>query len=153
MLLAWVAFQFLATLNRYQDNCAYVETLEVRLRMATDQQQELRQKRKALAQAKRFLEGAKAAGLSRNRWKVYPVAIDDALNLAQARTLIEQCTASPNVYFKPGSLHLRRLGEDNQPLTLATDIPADTAGLDATSAQQGDLFMRLRGSFLVGGES
>lgn len=124
-----------------------VEVMAVRTRSMRHQVGELEQKLRVMSRVNHFLEQAAMRGLSADQWSVYAVNIDDQVSFQSLDRIVDQCTHSTGLYFKPKALHVAvgpPVDDSGRPVQSAR--PAANASGDSGAA---DVVLGLQGAFIV----
>jgi hypothetical protein len=87
------------------------------------------EKKLALSRTKKFVEKAESLNLTRKSWAVDKINLDQTITFLELEQLLNQCTNSPDYYFKPSLLKIT--------------IPENPRGNTST------LNLKLRGTFLT----
>ncbi len=156
IFLCGAVFFFLQAYNRYEVNHGKKEALGLRLKVLQQQKREAERKARILSKLDDFVHRAGALGLEEGGWDVYEVYINEPVTFLEMEKMLNQCTNSPDYYFKPVSLHAKTgSGPWPEPAADAAGksavpkekAPVTSAGLQG--AQKGDVLLTLKGAFVV----
>ena len=120
----------------------HLEALSVRQRFLSHQVAERVRQNQIIANVNQFVERAQRLGLTRDRWSVYEVDLNEALTFGQLAQILDVCINTPAYYFTPINMRLR-VGENTD--GQATD-PTVATGKNA-QAGEGDVLLSLTGAF------
>jgi len=150
ILSVFFLFAAVGTFNAYDHfyrNQQKIDALQVRVRIMERHKKELERQQSVLNRLKRFADGAVSLGLDPNNWATYDVAIQEPVKYNELQRIINQCVNTSAYYFKPTSLHARRNFKTDKKLLQQEDAPiTDEKEFDDS---QGDIFLKLQGTFLV----
>jgi hypothetical protein len=124
-----------------------VEVLTVRTRSLRHQVGELGQKVRVLNRVDQFMAQAASRGLLADQWSTYLVHIDDQVSFQALERIVEQCTHSKGLYFRPDSFHVA-VGQPADADGRLVQHAAPSGGADG-SGEPADVVLGLQGAFLV----
>lgn len=148
LLLGGATYFFL---NAYQDHRHQLLALErIQFRQDFVHQQiiEMEHKRKVINQVNTFVSGAEDLGLAPSNWTHYEVNIETPLEFNALAEILKQCTSTPYYYFQPKHLKVRLAGQSSED---GAEMGGELIQAEVTDdgANQGDLLMQLKGTFLA----
>jgi hypothetical protein len=146
VIVVAAAFLFFRTYGRYQWLHATLTHADRELRLLSRQQKEMEGKARILAKTRSFVERAQALGLEKDRWDTYEVEIKEPVTFPEAREILSQTGSAGSYYFIPLYLHI------NTDLTQMKEVSGSgktPQASDASGPKKGDVFMDLKGTFLV----
>lgn len=136
-------------LSAYQSHRALQDRLE-RIRFRQDfvsrQMAEFKHKIKLIEQVNAFAGGVADLGLVPSNWTCYEVNIEAKLRFPALADILRQCTSTPYYYFQPDRLKVHLAGGSAAEEGEGEAIPSVATPADA---EAGDLFLKLKGSFLA----
>ena len=113
---------------------------------------ELQHKINVIRRVNAFTGGAADLGLVPANWTRYEVDIEAPLKFRALADILRQCTSTAHYYFLPDHLKVHLAGasavEGGGPEDEALSMEAPAEAI-AGSADKGDLFLQLKGSFLA----
>lgn len=146
IILVVAAFLFFGSYGRYHQLHARLTRSERELRQLSRHQREIEAKARILEKAKAFVNRARALGLVRERWDRYEVEMKEPVTFVEAGKILSQTGSAGSYYFIPVSLRMtRKLSDKKEARSGLKSEGANTASGD----KNGDLFMDLKGTFLV----
>jgi hypothetical protein len=156
LLFAGAGHFFLNAYRNHQTQQARLERIRFRQDFVSRQRAELQQKIKVIKQVNAFTDGAEDLGLMPSNWIHYEVNIEAPLRFPVLADILRQCTSTGYYYFQPDHLkvHLAERsaseGEDLGEKTPSASASAETTTESVeVNAEEGDLFLQLKGSFLA----
>ena len=138
------------SLIRYQTIARNIRSARTQLEQIRRIKKEVARQQRILARVRTFVEKAKAFGLVKDRWDRYGVEIQESITFPELRQILEQTVSKETYYFEPSSLYISKAkpesakGEAVEPGKKKQVPSAGAAG-----KQKADLFLKLRGYFLV----
>jgi hypothetical protein len=127
-----------------------LEIMTVRTRTMRVQLGELEQKRRALNRVQHFISQASAMGLNEDRWSRYAVNVEAPLSYAELGRVVEQCTHSRDVYFKPVFFHVAQGQSENGAQTGDATMARRPQSLQRSQSEApSDVILGLKGVFMV----
>lgn len=146
VILVATAFLFFRTYGRYQWLHATLTQADRELRVLSMQRKEMEAKARILAKTRSFVKRAQALGLEKNRWDTYEVEIKEPVTFPEAREILSQTGSAGSYYFIPLYLHMNT---DLSQMKEAAGSGKTPQSSDASGTKKGDVFMDLKGTFLV----
>jgi len=111
---------------------------------------EVARQQRILARVRAFVEKAEAFGLVKDRWDRYDVEIQESITFPELRQILEQTVSKASYYFEPSSLYISKAKPESargEPVEPGKKKRVPSGG--TTEKQKADLFLKLRGYFLV----
>jgi hypothetical protein len=131
--------------HHYLNDWENIDALQMRLKIARQQQSETQHRHQLLLQAKAFQDLASALKMEQKNWSVYDIQIEEPVSRAELTQILNQCQNSASYYFKPIAFHAKTADSpENQKAQAAAPHKGDTL-----PDSPGDIFLTLRGAFLV----
>ncbi|MEJ2641330.1 MAG: hypothetical protein P8010_17320 [Desulfosarcinaceae bacterium] len=152
LLLGGAGHFFLNAYRNHQTQQARLERVRFRQEFVSRQMAELQHKIKVIEQVNAFAGGAEDLGLVPANWTRYEVDIEAPLRFPALADILRQCTSTAFYYFQPNHLKVHLAGQpatdskDPGDGTLSAEAPAEG---ESVGAEAGDLFLKLKGSFLA----
>jgi hypothetical protein len=137
---------FLQAYQRYTGNQEQLSATTRQTQRLTDYQRELARKQSTLKRIHGFVDRARSAGVERDRWAYYDVNIEASVPFQDAEQILGQTANSSSYYFKPIMLHVRA---NKEPDAKALPKKASAASGDSPDTKTGDVWLTLKGSFVV----
>jgi arginyl-tRNA--protein-N-Asp/Glu arginylyltransferase len=138
---------FFKSYVRHMANSEHLRECEREIRIVAHHVEEQARKRRVLARVERFVQKAKAFGLQREGWDVFEVTISRPVTYAEAMELLSQTENTSAYYFRPVELHIKK--EFEKELKEIKEKKAGRSSGDEASDKGGDIYMTLKGKFLV----
>ncbi|MBW2095135.1 MAG: hypothetical protein JRI80_09620 [Deltaproteobacteria bacterium] len=146
IIVVVAAFLFFGTYGRAQRLHARLAQADRDLRLLSKQQKEMEAKARILARTRSFVQRAQALGLEKERWDTYEVEIKEPVSFPEAREILSQTGNAGSYYFIPLYIHMTR---DPSQMKGVSGPEKTAQGNDASGLKKGDVFMDLKGTFLV----
>ncbi len=96
-----------------------------------------------------FTEKARSLGLLDEYWNRYEVDIHEKVSFPELAEILEQTVTSSNYYFEPLFLYVSEAPPPSQGTEAETAMGTQAAPLAQGQAEQGDVYLKLKGFFLV----
>ena len=135
---------FLTAYDRYARNERRLEKSVRQVRVLQQHREEQARNRRILARVKRFVDRARALGVEKDKWDYYPVQIDEPVSFPNAQKILSQTINTASYYFNPSMLNIRKSTEPEP----GEEKPS-AASADSPDTRKGDIFLNLRGQFVV----
>lgn len=148
LLLAGAGRFFLNAYQQHRLQRAELDRIRFRQDFVNRQVAELQHKINVIKQVNAFAGGAADLGLVPANWTRYEVDIEAPLKFPALADILRQCTSTAYYYFQPDHLKVHLAG---QPVTDGGELVDEPLSAEAAagSAEGGDLFLKLKGSFLA----
>ncbi len=138
---------FLTAYNNYSLRNDKLKVLTGEVRLLEHNQREINHKKRLMNRVCDFVNLAVSSGLEKNKWAFYDVDIEDIFTFPEAERIISQTASTASYYFKPVMLHIKTDIESYKKTT--TDKPSKVRSADSKKEGQGDVFLKLKGTFVV----
>ena len=141
------ATAFSGAYSTYRDNRRQMETLQVRSKLRARHQQQFKQQQRVVDSLDSFVAEANRLGLDPDNWETYDVHIQEVISFSEMKRIVSQCVNTSAYYFKPVSLEAKRKVRNPKKILEHADGPSLDEQLP--DSDQGDIYLSLRGTFVV----
>jgi len=136
----------LTAYHHYLNNRENIDALQIRLKIARQEQGETQHRHQLLLQAKAFQDLASALKMEQKNWSVYDIQIEEPVSRAELTQILNQCQNTASYYFKPIAFHAKTADSPENQKAQAAAAPRKG---DTPTDSPSDIFLTLRGAFLV----
>ena len=140
------AYFFLTAHKKYALNQETLRATVSQAQLLTAHQKELARKEGILKRIHKFVDGARSAGVEKDKWAYYDVNIEEPVPFEEAEQILGQTANSSSYYFKPITLEIKT---KIQPDAKVPSTKAAAASGDSSETKTGDILLNLKGSFVV----